>query len=65
VNLQKENDGMERRKFLVAAAVSAGGAGVMLSSAATAREFSEYSRTRYEENLASGKPFMLDFFASW
>ena len=56
---------MDRRKFLVAAAVSAGSAEVMLSSVAAADEFSDYSRTRYEENLASGKPFMLDFFASW
>ena len=25
----------------------------------------EYSRDAYEAALASGKPFMLDFFASW
>ena len=25
----------------------------------------EYTRQGYEQALASGKPFMLDFFASW
>ena len=27
--------------------------------------FIEYSREIYEEALASGEPFMLDFYASW
>ncbi len=25
----------------------------------------EYSRKAYDQALASGKPFMLDFFADW
>jgi thiol:disulfide interchange protein len=28
-------------------------------------EFIEYSRELYEQLLASGEPFMLDFYASW
>ncbi len=28
-------------------------------------EFIEYSRELYEEALASGEPFMLDFYATW
>lgn len=52
---------MKRRQFLAipalaifAEAVSAEGAGHV-----------EYSREAYEQALASGEPFMLDFYASW
>lgn len=52
---------MKRRQFLAVPAialladvVSADGAGSV-----------EYTREAYEQALASGEPFMLDFYAKW
>ncbi len=52
---------MKRRQFLAISAI-APFAGVTLVQAA---DQVEYTREAYEQALASGEPFMLDFSASW
>lgn len=58
---------MKRRQLL------AGGGSLLLSTtllgtaplSAAKIEHESYSRDSYEQALADGKPFMLDFYASW
>lgn len=52
---------MKRRQFLALSAVS------LLASRANASDSQhvEYSSEVYEQALASGMPFILDFYASW
>ena len=52
---------MKRRQFLPIPAL-ASFAGIALADDAT---HVEYTREAYEQALASGEPFMLDFYASW
>lgn len=55
---------MKRRHFMSAVvavpALTALGVGV-----ASAYDKTDYSRELYEAALASGEPFILDFYASW
>ncbi|MEM7250636.1 MAG: hypothetical protein AAF493_04400 [Pseudomonadota bacterium] len=54
---------MNRRQLL---ATSLGVAVAAALPAVTAGEnHVPYSRAAYDDALASGKPFMLDFYASW
>lgn len=56
---------MNRRLFL---ALTTGSIlSTAISTAATAEDQAhvQYSRDVYEQALASGEPFMLDFYASW
>lgn len=54
---------MNRRDFLSASATLA----VLPTVSAFASDaiHVEYSRAAYDAALAAGKPFMLDFYASW
>ena len=53
---------MNRRRFLGAAALP-----VLLQVPAAQAELTKvpFSDKVYEDALASGKPFLLDFYASW
>ncbi len=52
---------MKRRQFLAIPALA------VFAEAVSAEDASyvEYSREAYEQALASGEPFMLDFYATW
>ena len=54
---------MKRRAMLSASALAllAPGSVALAAGAGTV----EYSKEIYEQALASGEPFMLDFFAPW
>ena len=54
---------MNRRQMLSASAVALLVAGNASLAAAVAHE--PYTREAYEKALASGEPFLLDFYASW
>ena len=54
---------MQRRQLLVGAGLAL--AGVALPAAAAGVGAQPYSRELYEQYLASGDAFMLDFFAPW
>lgn len=53
---------MKRRQFLSLSAIAIA---APASSWAEKGKFVDYTRETYDEALASGEPFMLDFFASW
>ena len=53
---------MERRQFIALSAALATSPALLAASAAGRVTFTQAA---YEEALASGKPLMLDFFASW
>ena len=54
---------MNRRQFLTASGIAlALGKSAIVSGS---EQHTPYSREAYEQALASGKPFMLDFFAPW
>ena len=59
---------MKRRQFL---AISTGSLIITATSAtigtAAANDLNhvDYTRDAYEQALASGEPFLLDFYASW
>lgn len=53
---------MKRRQILALPLLAAAAA---LRPASADDAFIEYSRELYEQALASGEPFMLDFYASW
>lgn len=53
---------MKRRQFLAIPALA------LLTDAVSAADGAssvEFTREAYEQALASGEPFMLDFYASW
>ncbi len=54
---------MNRRGFISISALALSSTAGLAHAADVARE--EYSRELYEKLLASGEPFMLDFFANW
>ena len=53
---------MRRRELLAGAALALAGASLPASAAGTTQP---YSRKLYEQYIASGEPFMLDFYAPW
>jgi thiol:disulfide interchange protein len=53
---------MNRRRFVIASVAALTATGL---PAATAAEHVPYSRNLYTQALASGEPFMLDFYADW
>ena len=55
---------MNRRQLMVTSAALMA-ASVTPTFAADSVTHVTYSRAEYEKALASGKPFMLDFYASW
>jgi|GEM_PF-6271073 len=57
---------MKRRQIVLGAgSLILGNTFVAQTVSAAAPEHEEYSRESYEQAVADGKPFMLDFFASW
>lgn len=54
---------MNRRGFLSISALALSSPAGIASAADVVRE--EYSRELYEQALASGEPFLLDFYANW
>jgi len=58
---------MNRRQFLAysAGTLVIGATATAVATAADDQSHVEYSRDAYEQALASGEPFMLDFYASW
>lgn len=56
---------MKRRQFLSACALAPVAAGMQTAVFAADSYHEEYTWERYQQALASGKPFLLDFYASW
>ena len=56
---------MNRRQFLAISTTSMLATAISTNAAADEQTHVEYSRDAYEQALASGEPFMLDFYASW
>jgi thiol:disulfide interchange protein len=54
---------MNRRQFLSASVLALLVPGA--TAAASEAYHVEYSREAYQQALASGRPFMLDFYAPW
>ena len=54
---------MKRRQFVIGSAAAL--AAVTAPALAAGDQFEEFTQAGYEQKLASGEPFMLDFFASW
>ena len=52
---------MDRRRFMAAAALAFAAPAVQ----AGGKGHVKYSREAYEAALASGKPFLLDFYTTW
>ncbi len=52
---------MKRRQFLAIPALAL----LADTVSAAGAESVEFTREAYEQALASGEPFMLDFYASW
>ena len=55
---------MNRRIFLAVSAFTAAAAVVPPAGAASERGI-PYSREAYEQALASGEPFLMDFYTEW
>lgn len=57
---------MKRRQFFAIPALTVLPLGISADVASAESDvFMEYSREAYEQALASGEPFMLDFYAKW
>ncbi len=56
---------MNRRHFLALTTGSIISTAISTTATADDQAHVEYSREVYEQALASGKPFLLDFYASW
>jgi len=57
---------MKRRQFLSASALALATAGTSAAGFAAAdSQHEDYTWERYQQALAGGKPFLLDFYASW
>ena len=56
---------MQRRNFLAGLAAGAGAAALAPSIAVAEGDGVPYSRSLYESALKEGKPFLLDFYATW
>jgi hypothetical protein len=54
---------MNRRSFMSLSALALSGTAGLASAADVPHE--NYSRALYEKLLASGEPFLLDFYAPW
>ncbi len=57
---------MKRRQFFAIPALTVLPLGIFADVASAESDvFMEYSREAYDQALASGEPFMLDFYAKW
>lgn len=52
---------MKRRQFLALSALTLGASNLQADESG----FVEYTREAYDAALASGEPFVIDFFATW
>jgi hypothetical protein len=52
---------MKRRQFLAASSLALAMPGTVIAGGGQV----EYSRTAFDELLASGKPVLLDFYTTW